>query len=67
LCCVPGVYVRQPSKDRVSLSSRNNIQAFSVDTLVLIDGCAQYFPATNNVVWHIFPLAIEDIERIEII
>ena len=64
---VPGVFVKQISSRETVVAIRNDIQMFNTNLLVLIDGNPYYNQTTANVLWSMLPIAIEDIERIEII
>jgi len=67
LARVPGVFVKQISSRETVVAIRNDIQMFNTNLLVLIDGNPYYNQTTANVLWSMLPIAIEDIERIEII
>ena len=67
LAGVPGVFVKQVSSRETVVAIRNDIQMFNTSLLVLIDGNPYYNQTTANVVWSMLPIAVEDIERIEII
>jgi iron complex outermembrane receptor protein len=58
---VPGVYVRQPTKQDATISIRNDNQFFNANMLLLIDGKALYSPVTNNFQWRLLPISVEDI------
>ncbi|HHL35239.1 MAG TPA: TonB-dependent receptor [Desulfobulbaceae bacterium] len=64
---VPGVFVKQISSRETVVAIRNDIQMFNTNLLVLIDGNPYYNQTTANVLWSMLPIAVEDIERIEII
>lgn len=64
---IPGVFVKQVTKEQVAVSIRNNAEYFSTTILVLIDGSPFYFQSTGNTDWGSLPVAVEDIERIEVI
>ena len=64
---VPGVYVKQVTSDKVVVAMRNDIQIYNTNLLVLIDGNPFYNQLTSNALWDILPVAVEDVERIEIV
>ncbi len=67
LARVPGVFVKQVSSRETVVAIRNDIQMFNTSLLVLIDGTPYYNQTTANVVWSMLPIAVEDVDRIEII
>ncbi len=64
---VPGVFIKQLSSDFTAVSVRNDVQVFNTSLLVLIDGNPFYLPATSNAFWSALPVAVEEIEQIEVI
>ena len=64
---VPGVQVAQIDASRWAISIRGFRQEFSNKLLVLIDGRPVYTPLFGGVVWAEQNLAMQDIERIEVI
>ncbi len=64
---VPGLFVSQLSRHRFSLSVRNNVEYFLSSMLVLVDGRAVYNSVTGGMVWYLLNVALENIERIEVI
>jgi len=64
---VPGVFVKQVSSRSTAVAVRNDIQILNTNLLVLIDGNPYYNQTTGNVLWSMLPIAVEDIERIEVI
>jgi len=64
---IPGVFVKQLSSDMVAVAIRNDIKLYSTNLLVLIDGSPYYNQGTSNGSWDILPVAVEDVERIEVI
>lgn len=64
---VPGVFVKQISSKSAAVAVRNDIQILNTNLLVLIDGNPYYNQNTGNVLWSMLPIAVEDIERIEVI
>ena len=67
LARIPGVFVKQTSSRATVVAIRNDIQTFNTNLLVLVDGNPYYNQTTANVLWSMLPIAVEDIERIEII
>ena len=64
---MPGVQVSRIDANRWAISIRGFRQEFSNKLLVLIDGRAVYTPLFGGVVWAEQNLAMQDIERIEVI
>lgn len=64
---VPGVQVAQIDASRWAISIRGFREEFSNKLLVLIDGRPVYTPLFGGVVWAEQNLAMQDIERIEVI
>lgn len=64
---VPGVQVARIDAARWAISIRGFRQEFSNKLLVMIDGRSIYTPLFGGVVWNEHNVAIEDIERIEVV
>lgn len=64
---VPGVYVSYLNGHQPIVSYHGLSDQFSRRMQVLVDGRSVYLPPTGGVDWDDLPLAIEDIERIEVI
>ena len=64
---VPGFQVTHPSGNRSAVTSHGLPEAYPRRLLVLIDGRSTYRPLLSNVDWTQLGLAIEDIEKIEVI
>lgn len=64
---VPGVQVARIDASRWAISIRGFNQEFANKLLVMIDGRTLYTPVFGGVVWYDQLIAIEDIERIEVI
>lgn len=64
---IPGVFVKQLSSQVTTVSTRNDLQLFETNLLVLIDNNPFYFQANGSTRWDTLPIAVEDIERIEVI
>jgi iron complex outermembrane receptor protein len=63
---VPGFYVGQSNGYTASIS--NSISSeYARHMQVLVDGRSIYLPSTGGVRWDSLPLAIDDIERIEVV
>lgn len=63
----PGLEVAQIDNGRYAVSARGFKGRFSNKLLVLIDGRSIYLPTFSGVMWENDPIALEDIERIEVI
>lgn len=64
---VPGIEVAQIDNGRYAVSARGFNGRFSNKLQVLIDGRSIYLPTFSGVMWEHDPIALEDIERIEVI
>ncbi len=64
---VPGLHVAQIDATKWAISSRGFNSQFANKMLVLIDGRSVYTPLYSGVYWDMQDLAVEDIERIEVI
>lgn len=64
---VAGVELMTASPGDVQLSIRGLNQRLSNRAIVLIDGRSVYLDFIGTTIWSLLPLAIEDIERIEVI
>lgn len=64
---VPGIEVAQIDNGRYAVSARGFNGRFSNKLQVLIDGRSIYLPTFSGVMWENDPIALEDIERIEVI
>jgi len=64
---VPGVNVAQVSTNTWAISIRGFNDSFADKVLVLIDGRSVYNPISSGVSWDQQDVALEDIERIEVI
>ena len=64
---VPGVQVSRIDANRWAISIRGFRQEFSNKLLVMIDGRAVYTPLFGGVVWAEQNIAMQDVERIEVI
>jgi iron complex outermembrane recepter protein len=64
---VPGLSVSRNSSSGWAISSRGFNRTFSNKLLVQIDGRSVYTPAYSGVYWDMQNVALEDIERIEVI
>ncbi len=64
---VPGVQVSRIDASRWAISIRGFRQEFSNKLLVMLDGRSIYTPLFGGVVWNEQNVAMEDIERIEVI
>lgn len=63
----PGIQVAQIDNGRYAVSARSFNGRFANKLQVLIDGRSIYHPLFAGVMWELDPVALEDIERIEII
>ena len=63
---VPGFYVAHSSGNWPVVSYHGLANSYARRMQVLIDGRSVYTPLFGGVVWSALPLAIEDIERIEV-
>lgn len=63
----PGVNVARIDSHSWAVSVRGFNQEFANKLLVLIDGRSVYDPTFSGVFWHLQNLALEDIERIEVV
>lgn len=64
---VPGLNVAQMARNRWAVSSRGFNERFSSKLLVQVDGRSVYSPLFSGVLWETQDLAMDDIERIEVI
>lgn len=64
---VPGIEVAQIDNGRYAVSARGFNGRFSNKLQVLIDGRSIYLPTFSGVMWENDPIALDDIERIEVI
>lgn len=64
---VPGFVVGWASSSRVAASQHGLTSSMSHRMQVLVDGRSVYIPVFGGVIWTDLPLAIEDIERIEVV
>ena len=67
LSMAPGVHVARIDANKWAVSIRGFNGSFANKLLVLIDGRSVYTPLFSGVYWDVQDLALEDIERIEII
>lgn len=67
LAQLPGVGVYQLSRDRLAVGIRNDGRLFFNALLLLVDGQPLYHPALEGPWWEGIPVALQDIERIEVI
>lgn len=63
---VPGMIVGHEG-DRIGVAYHGNTDIYSRRLQVLVDGRSVYTPTVGGMEWYEFPVAIEDIERIEVI
>ena len=63
---VPGIIVGH-NGDRIGVSYHGSTDYFSRRFQVLVDGRSVYTPTVGGMEWYEFPVALEDIERIEVI
>lgn len=63
----PGIEVAQIDNGRYAVSARGFNGRFANKLQVLIDGRSIYNPLFSGVMWENDPIALEDIERIEVI
>lgn len=64
---VPGIEVAQLDNGRYAVSARGFNGRFANKLQVLIDGRSIYYPTFSGVMWESDNIALEDIERIEVI
>lgn len=64
---VPGANVEQISANAWSISIRGFADRYANKLLVLVDGRSVYSPVFSGVMWDAVDVALEDIERIEVI
>ncbi len=64
---VPGFQVRYENGHDISVTYHGMAGAYSRRLQVLIDGRSVYIPTTGGVPWNDLPVAMEDIERIEVV
>jgi len=64
---VPGIEVAQIDKGRYAVTARGFNGRFANKLQVLIDGRSIYLPTFSGVMWENDAIALEDIERIEVI
>lgn len=63
---VPGMYVGQ-EKGWFQNVSRTLVESYSRRMQVLVDGRSIYLPSIGGVRWDAIPLAVDDVERIEVV
>jgi len=63
----PGIEVAQIDNGRYAVSARGLNGRFANKLQILIDGRSIYNPLFSGVMWENDPIALEDIERIEVI
>ena len=63
----PGIEVAQIDNGRYAVSARGFNGRFANKLQVLVDGRSIYLPTFSGVMWEHDPVALEDIERIEVI
>lgn len=64
---IPGVQVAQEQSDQWAVGIRGFASPFSKGLLVLIDGRSVYTPLFEGVYWDVQDLALDNIQRIEVI
>ena len=64
---IPGLHVAQVDAHTWSISSRGFTRRYSNKLLVLVDGRSIYSPLFSGVHWELNDIAINDIERVEVI
>src|SRR5450432_1191845 len=64
---VPGLTVLRPDGRSWVVSARGSSRLYSDKILVMIDGRSLYTPLFSGVVWDAVDVALQDIERIEIV
>lgn len=64
---VPGIHVGHIDANKWAVSSRGFNGRFSNKLLVLVDGRTVYSPLFSGVFWELQEIALEDIDRIEVI
>lgn len=64
---VPGIEVAQVDSGRYAVSARGFNGRFANKLQVLVDGRSIYSPLFSGVMWEHDPVALDDIERIEVI
>jgi iron complex outermembrane receptor protein len=64
---VPGLDVARSSANQWAVSARGFNNQFSNKLLVLVDGRTIYSPAFGGVIWDLRDMAMENIDRIEVI
>ena len=64
---VPGMQTRNDIGYNCNLSVRSDPNFFTNDLLVLLDGAIVFNPAYSGTYWNTVPIALDEIDRIEII
>jgi iron complex outermembrane receptor protein len=64
---VPGLQVARTDSNKWAISARGFNGVFAANLLVLIDGRSVYTPLFSGVYWDLQDVALEDVERIEVI
>ncbi|MCP4653766.1 MAG: TonB-dependent receptor, partial [Candidatus Omnitrophica bacterium] len=64
---VPGVQTERCDGQNYAVSIRGNPRVFTDDILVLVDNVVSFNPVANATAWGALPVALDDIERVEII
>lgn len=67
LSLVPGFQVAMIDGATRSVTSHGNSDQYSRRMQVMVDGRPIYSPTIGGVIWHALPIAIEDVERIEVV
>ena len=67
LARLPGAQVFQLSRTRHVVGVRNDSQLYFSSLLLLVDGRPYYSPVTEGPWWEVFPIPLQDIERIELV
>ena len=64
---VPGMQVRKVDGHRYEVAIRDVAGILTVNLLVLVDGAVVFNPGLSGTFWQYIPVALDDIDRIEII
>ena len=64
---VPGMQVRKVDGHRYEVAIRDVAGILTVNLLVLVDGAVVFNPGLSGTFWQYLPVALDDIDRIEII
>ena len=64
---VPGMQVRKVDGHRYEVAIRDVAGILTVNLLVLVDGAVVFNPGLSGTYWQYIPVALDDIDRIEII